>query len=321
MRAGGDTRSRSDRCSPADGGLVKTRALLDVTGRTGMRGAILAASIAALSAVLLLAVSGWFLTAAAIAGASGAAAALAFNYLIPSAAIRLFAVVRTGTRYGERLLSHRTALRAMADLRSTLFRTLAAQDTRTAPALSSGDASARLLGDIDALEDLVVREPARIAALVAAATGIGLVALAGWHAALALAALLALLPLLLRFLAERLTRAPADAAADALGALRTQFVEYAAARAEIAAYGLAETVANRLTAPVATLDAARRRLFIGESVIAGTLLVYGGAAVALVLALATGPAPYVALALLATAAAVEAMAAVSRTALKRAGVD
>lgn len=288
---------------------------------TGMRWATLAAAVAALSAILLLAISGWFLTAAALAGASGVTAALAFNYLIPSAAIRLFALLRTGSRYGERLLSHRAALRAMADLRSDLFGKLAAQDGRTAPSLSGGDASARLLGDIDALEDLVIRQPARLAALIAAATSIALVALAGWQAALALTVMLAILPLLLRVLAGRLTREPAQAAAEALGALRTQFVEYAAARPEIAAYGLAERVAARLEATSATLDAARKDLFVGEGVLAAIMLAYGGATVALVLALATGPAPFVALALLAAAAAVEAMAGLSRTALKRASVD
>ncbi|WP_353203271.1 ATP-binding cassette domain-containing protein [Sphingomonas sp.] len=289
--------------------------------RTEMRWATLAASVAAISAILLLGLSGWFLTAAALAGASGVTAALAFNYLIPSAAIRLFALLRTGSRYGERLLSHRAALRAMADLRGTLFRKLAAQDGRAAPALSGGDASARLLGDIDALEDLVIRQPARVAALIAAATSIALVALAGWQAALALTVILAMLPLLLRMLAGRLTREPAQAAADALSELRTQFVEYAAARPEIAAYGLAERVSARLEGPGAALDTARKHLFVGEGVLAAIMLAYGVATVALVLALATGPAHYVALALLAAAAAVEAMAGLSRTALKRASVE
>ena len=67
--------------------------------------------------LVLLALSGWFLTAAALAGASGAAAIAAFNYLIPSAAIRGLAVVRTAARYGERLWSHEAALRALAFLK------------------------------------------------------------------------------------------------------------------------------------------------------------------------------------------------------------
>ncbi|MGM3253256.1 heme ABC transporter ATP-binding protein/permease CydC, partial [Escherichia coli] len=66
--------------------------------------AFIAALLAGMSGLLLLALSGWFLTAAALAGAAGAAAT--FNYLLPSAAIRGFAIIRTASRYGERLWSH-----------------------------------------------------------------------------------------------------------------------------------------------------------------------------------------------------------------------
>ena len=72
----------------------------------------LAAVVSALaggSGVLLLAVAAWFLTGAAIAGAAGPSAAMAFNYLLPSALIRLLAITRTLGRYGERYLSHRAA--------------------------------------------------------------------------------------------------------------------------------------------------------------------------------------------------------------------
>lgn len=79
------------------------------------------------AAVALLGLSGWFLTAAAVAGAAGPVAVQAFNYLLPSAAIRFFAIARTVLRYGERYLGHSAALRAMADLRPALFRRLLGQ--------------------------------------------------------------------------------------------------------------------------------------------------------------------------------------------------
>lgn len=300
---------------------MSARRALDLASRRGIGWAALAASIAAISSILLLGISGWFLTAAAMAGTAGVTAAFAFNYLIPSAAIRFFALLRTGSRYGERLLSHRAALLAMADLRRDMFGKLAAQDSRTGDPMSSGAASARLMGDIDSLEDMVIRQPARLAALIASATSVLLVAIAGWQAALVLVLMLAILPLALRWLAHRLTDEPARDAAQALGDLRAQMVEYAAARPEIAAYGLADRVTDRLGGPTAALDAARARLFIGEGVIAALMLLYAGAAVAMVLRMATGPAPYVALAVLAAAAAVEAMTGLSRTALKRASIE
>lgn len=294
---------------------------LDPIGRRWLRCAGIAAVVAALAGVLLLAVSGWFLTVAALAGAAGPAVALGFNYLIPSAAIRALAILRTVSRYGERLFSHQAALGAMAGTRRSLFGRLAAQDGRAGPDLSGGDASARLIGDIDALEDLIVRKPTRPASLVAAATGVLLAAFAGWASALALLLLLAALPLLLDRAARHLTLQPAHDAAEALGALRTRYVEYAAARAEIAAYGLADRVTQDLAPLTDALDAARARLHRGEGVIAALLAAYTALAVALVLLLSNASAPHVALASLATAGAIEAMAGLARTAFRQASVS
>ncbi|QIG81805.1 ATP-binding cassette domain-containing protein [Sphingosinithalassobacter tenebrarum] len=286
-----------------------------------LRLAFLCALLAGISSILLLALSGWFLTAAAIAGAAGPVAAMAFNYLIPSAAIRALAIIRTVARYGERLLSHRGALGAMAALRGSLFGKLAAQDSRTAPDLSGGDASARLIGDIEALEDLVVRRPTRPASLIAAIFAVGLTFWAGWPAALALAAMLAVLPSLLGRAARRLTREPAAQAADALGELRTAYIDYAAARPDIIAYGLGERVTAQLLALAEPMDRARAALFRGEGLIAGLLVAYGCLAAAIVLALATSPAADVALGLLAATASVESMAAFARTAIRQASVE
>lgn len=288
---------------------------------TLLRRATLCAVIAALAGIALLALAGWFLTAAAMAGAAGTVAVQAFNYLVPSAAIRLLAILRTVSRYGERLWSHRAALEAMGGLRAALFARLAAQDSRTALPLSSGDAAARLTGDIDALEDLVVRRPSRIAGLMAALAGVMLAASGGWLSALLLAVMLAALPPLLRVLAQRLTEGPAQQAADALGALRARYVELASARAEIAAYGLGDRVMAELAPLTSRLDRARARLFIGEGVQAALLAAYSALAVMLVLLGANAPAPQVALALLASAGAVEAMAGLSRTAFRQASVD
>ena len=288
--------------------------------RRMLRLATISAALAALAGIALLALAGWFLTAAAIAGAGGAIAVQAFNYLVPSATIRLFAIVRTMARYGERLWSHRAALDAMAALRGTLFARLAAQDSRSATALSGGDAATRLTADIDALEDLIVRRPTRSAALLAALAGVVLTASAGWGSALLLAALLAALPFLLRRIANRLTATPARAAADALGQLRSRYIEYAAARPEIAAYGLADRIMADLRPLTLSLDRARAQLFVGEGLQAAFLAAYTGLAVSLILISASGPAPLVALALLSGAGSVEAMAGLSRTAFRQASV-
>ena len=88
--------------------------------------AALSAAGVAVAAAALLGVSGWFLTGAALAGLAGPAAAVAFNFLLPSAVIRLLAIVRTALRYGERLSGHQAALDALAEIRPPLFTRMAA---------------------------------------------------------------------------------------------------------------------------------------------------------------------------------------------------
>lgn len=283
--------------------------------------ASLCAGFAAIAAIGLLGVSGWFLTGAAMAGAAGTVAVAAFNYLIPSALIRLLAIVRTLARYGERLLSHQVALESMADLRGSLFDKLAAQDSRRALDTSPGEASNRLIDDVAALEDLVIREPARHAALVSAAASLLAALLAGLPALILLAAMLAALPALIARISLALTRQPAEEAAEALGDLRRHYVELAASRAEIAAYGLADEAQAELEPIAERLDRARSRLFRAEALQGGLLTIYGAVAMAGVLLLAQASAPVVALAMLATAAAVEAMGGFARSLLRRATLD
>ena len=71
------------------------------------------------SAVGLLAVSGWFITAAAFSGTLALIGAI--NIYTPGAAIRLFAVLRTIARYGERLVNHDAILRVQSHWRTALF--------------------------------------------------------------------------------------------------------------------------------------------------------------------------------------------------------
>lgn len=284
-----------------------------------LRTAALCAASAGAASVLLLALSGWFLTAAATAAATGYAAA--FNYLLPSAAIRGLAIARTAARYGERLLSHQAALLAMAELRGRLFGKLAAQDSRAAPDLSSGAASARLIGDIAALENLVVRRPGRTGALVGAGLGVGVASLAGWKAALCLGLVLAVTPFALAALARRLTRGPSAAAASALGDLRSRFVDYATARPEIVAYGAGARVSAELLGICARLGDAKAALARSEGVMLGLTAFNAVAAASIVLLVGDGPAANIALAALGAAASVEGMGAPVLAAFRQAGVD
>ena len=66
----------------------------------------------------LMALAGWFITAAALAAPAVAiAGAIAFDFFQPSAGIRFFAISRTLSRYAERLVTHEATFRLLADLR------------------------------------------------------------------------------------------------------------------------------------------------------------------------------------------------------------
>ncbi len=71
-------------------------------------GALLAA-VTVLSGMALLGLSGWFITATAIAGLN-VSLAFMFDVFMPSAGIRLLALGRTASRYGERLVTHDATL-------------------------------------------------------------------------------------------------------------------------------------------------------------------------------------------------------------------
>jgi len=296
--------------------------LLDATGtgRSRLRLAAAAGAIASLSAVALLGLSGWFLASVALAGAAGVVAAQGFNYLIPSAAIRLLAILRTAGRYGERLLGHQAALEGMAALRARLFARRAAMDSR-ADGDDAGAASAALLDDIAALEDIVIRRPAVFAGLAGAALSVALVALAGWKAAVALALALVALPVLLRYLTVRLTAKPSAQLADAVVALRKAMTDFAAVRTEIAAYGLAPRIREALAPLEAAHDRAKTHLVKAEAVIAALQTLYTAAIVAMVFALSDAHAPIIALAVLVSGAGVEATGGLTRSAMRKAGIE
>ncbi|MCG5234563.1 thiol reductant ABC exporter subunit CydC [Xanthobacter oligotrophicus] len=135
--------------------------------------AVLLSAAASLSHVGLMAASGWFITAMAVAGAAGAA----MNPFTASAAIRAFAITRTGARYGERLVGHDATLRFLARLRPWFFSRLVPLAPAALEEERSGDLLARLRTDIDRLEFAFLRILSPVlAALVVVAVAVAFMA-------------------------------------------------------------------------------------------------------------------------------------------------
>ncbi|AQS64084.1 putative ABC transporter ATP-binding/permease protein [Rhizobium rhizogenes] len=201
------------------------------------RGMLLAGAVLAATTVLagigLLGVSGWFITATAIAGLLPATA-YAFDVFAPSAAIRLLALSRTAARYGERMTTHEATLSVLAALREKLFRGFAAPQAAKNLQARPARLLNRLTADIDALDSLYLRVlvPAAVAVLAAVATGIGLAfldPLAGILAALFLVAAGLCIPVRSALKAEKFSRRRAVG----LEALRARTADLVNGQAEL----------------------------------------------------------------------------------------
>lgn len=120
-----------------------------------------------LSSIGLMTLSGWFISAAALAGAS-AITAQQFNYFTPGAGVRGLAITRTLGRYFERVTTHEATFRLLADLRSWFYRCLEPLGPARLQQFRSADLLNRLIADINALDNLYLRvlAPSLIALLV-----------------------------------------------------------------------------------------------------------------------------------------------------------
>lgn len=112
--------------------------------------------VSLIAAMGLLSLSGWFLSAAAVAGLS-ATTAMAFNFFTPAAGVRFFSLARTASRYGERLATHEATFSLLADLRVWVWRKLLPLGPRELHTMRRGDLLNRLVADIDTLDHLYLR--------------------------------------------------------------------------------------------------------------------------------------------------------------------
>jgi thiol reductant ABC exporter CydC subunit len=137
-----------------------------VWGRLAL--AVLLGTCAALAAIGLMATSGYL-----ISRASQQPPILTLTTVIVM--VRFFGISRGVFRYLERLVGHDAALRVLADLRVDVYRGLVTQAPAGLSRFRSGDLLARLVGDVDELQELYLRvvPPFGIAAVVAVLLVIG----------------------------------------------------------------------------------------------------------------------------------------------------
>ena len=111
-----------------------------------------------LASITLLTLSGWFISASAIAGLLVLDGnALTFNFMLPAAQIRALAITRTLGRYGERVVTHEATFRVLASIRGWFFQQLIPLVPGRLSLMRSGDLLSRMTADIDALDALYLR--------------------------------------------------------------------------------------------------------------------------------------------------------------------
>jgi thiol reductant ABC exporter CydC subunit len=227
--------------------------------RPATRGLVLSTLLGAAciaSAIALLGTSAWLISRCA---QHGSVADLGLAVV----SVRFFALSRGLFRYGERLVGHDGAFRALARLRVDVYVRL----ERVAPAglqrFRRGDLLTRVVEDVDALQDIALRVlPAwGIAAVVGAATTLALLLILP-AAAIAVGVALLLAATAVPWISRMLARRTEARRAPARGALTASVIDLLEGAPDLVAFAATEAHVRRLLAHDAELtgiSAARAR--------------------------------------------------------------
>ncbi|WP_394203377.1 cysteine/glutathione ABC transporter ATP-binding protein/permease CydC [Shewanella waksmanii] len=260
----------------------------------------------------LLSLSGWFLSATAVAGLS-VATAQAFNYFTPAGGVRFLSIARTASRYGERLATHEATFKLLTELRSWTWQRLLPLTPADMKGVRHGDLLNRLVADIDTLDHLYLR---LLTPMAASLLMIGALYLfLGWidaDLAIALCSALLVVWLVLPVLFYYLGRQPGKQMVESKRQYRVLLLEYIDGSAELTLFAALSRYRQRL-------DNAEQAIFTSQSMMnkvtalsQALLVLCHGAAVVMMLYLAafgvgqhTPPGPMLAMVVFMTLATIE----------------
>ncbi|WP_155374307.1 amino acid ABC transporter ATP-binding/permease protein [Catellatospora vulcania] len=232
--------------------------------------------------------------------------------------VRALAIGRGVLRYVERLASHDAVLRMVTEVRARIFAALVDR-----PPARRADALSRMVSDVDAVQDLVIRVmlPMAAAGLVAVAA-VGTAMFADPAVALVLLAGLLVTGVALPLLAARLARHGAARLAPLRAAYAVDTVDLVHGAADLAAFGARPEYEARGTAHAAELARVERALALRSFAVdaAATTLGAVTAMAVMITALSRGL-PGVWLAVLAVATLATGELALSLLAAARKGAE
>ncbi|WP_246198425.1 thiol reductant ABC exporter subunit CydC [Actinomadura syzygii] len=173
-------------------------------------------------------------------------------------AVRGFALAKGTLRYAERLAGHDAALRVMAELRGRVFDALAAGPAGRRR-VRDGDALTRMVSDVDAVQDLLLRcVLPGVAAVVCGAAGVVVCGLVAASGAGVLAVGLVVAGVVVPWAAAVAGGRAAVRAAAGREALAVRSLDVLEGAADLAVFGAADRFAARAGDAAARLEAAER---------------------------------------------------------------
>lgn len=277
---------------------------------------VLLAIVTLLASIGLLTLSGWFLSASAVAGFAGL---YSFNYMLPAAGVRGAAITRTAGRYFERLVSHDATFRVLQHLRVFTFSKLLPLSPAGLARFRQGDLLNRLVADVDTLDHLYLRV---ISPLVGAFVVIAVVTFGLSFIDLQLALTLGAILLATLIILPPLFYFAGKSAGEALTVQRGQYRQLLTAwlqgHAELTIFGATKRYRERLDSTEYQWQEAQRRQSELSALSQALMQLIGGLAVVVMLWMAAGgvggnttPGALIALFVFCALAAFEALAQVT----------
>lgn len=270
--------------------------------------------ITLMAGIGLLSLSGWFLSATAVAGLT-IVTAQSFNFFTPAGGVRFLSIARTASRYGERLATHEATFKLLTELRVWTWRKLLPLSAKNLQGLRRGDMLNRLVADIDTLDHLYLRLLTPMAASLLM-TGLLYLFLAWFDAKLALSLCLFLVAvwLVMPLLFYRLGHGPSRTMLETKRHYRVQLLDMLQGQAELSLFGANDRFRQKLNDAEVALFRSQSAMANITALSQAMLILSTGSALIMMLYLAAQgvgdavpPGPMFALMVFATMACVEMM--------------
>ena len=236
-------------------------------------GAALLGAITLMSSIALMATSGWL-----ISQASQMPPVLTLSVAVVG--VRTFALSRGVARYAERLVSHNATFKSLTGIHRAIFDRLELLAPAGLPAFRSGDLLARLVADVDSVQDLPLRVLMPIfSGVLAASFAIGLTAWILPAAGLILFLTLMFAAIVIPAITIKSAAKSEQATAQTRGELVNELIEFYAGNADIIALGQHEVALTRISQIDSSLTKAASKQAYTIGLASGLLILAQGVAI------------------------------------------